>query len=67
MLRIGTIDDAVAGGRRRQFNLEGGNFRGYTDFMFESVPGEPLGPQAFLVHQAPGWVLPVHFHMQYQM
>jgi hypothetical protein len=67
MLRFGTVDEAVAGGRRRQFHEEGGNFRGYTDFMFESEPGEPPGPQAFLVHQAPGWVLPVHFHMQYQM
>lgn len=67
MLRLGTIDDAVAGNRRRHFNVEGGKFRGYTDFMFESEPGQPLGPQAFLVHQAPHWELPVHFHMQYQM
>lgn len=67
MLKVGTIDDAVAGGRRHHFNVEGGKFRGYTDFMFETEPGEPPGPQAFLVHQAPGWVLPVHFHMQYQL
>lgn len=67
MLRIGTIEDAVAGNRRRHFNVEGGKFRGYTDFMFESESGEPLGPQTFLVHQAPEWELPVHFHMQYQM
>lgn len=67
MLKTGTIADAVAGGRQRHFNVEGGKFRGYIDFMFESGPDEPLGPQAFLVHQAPGWVLPVHFHMQYQM
>lgn len=67
MLRTGTIDEAVAGGRRRQFSAEGARFHGYTDFMFESEPGQPPGPQAFLVHQDPGWVLPVHFHMQYQM
>ena len=67
MLRVGTIEDALAGNRRRHFDVEGGKFRGYTDFMFESEPGQPLGPQAFLVHQAPDWELPVHFHMQYQM
>jgi hypothetical protein len=65
MLRVGTIEDALAGNRRRIFNFEGGKFRGHTDFMFETEPGQ--GPQAFLVHQDPGWVLPVHFHMQYQM
>lgn len=65
MLKIGTIEDAVSGGRRRAFGE--GNFKGFTDFMFESAPGEPLGPQAFLVHQAPNWTLPVHFHMQFQI
>lgn len=62
---IGTVADAIEGHRRRHF--EGpGNFRGYTDFMFETPPGEPPGPQAFLVHQAPDWSLPAHFHMQHQ-
>jgi len=65
MLTIGTVQDAMAGNRRRFFNVEGGKFRGHTDFMFETEPGR--GAQAFLVHQDPGWVLPVHFHMQYQM
>jgi hypothetical protein len=65
MLKIGTVEDAVAGHRRRFFTVEGGKFRGYTDFMFETEPGE--GAQAYLVHQDPGWALPVHFHMQYQM
>ncbi len=47
MLKTGTIADAVAGGRQRHFNVEGGKFRGYTDFMFESGPDEPLGPPKF--------------------
>lgn len=65
MLSIGTVADAVRGGRRRAF--EGGKFQGYTDFMFETQPHEVPGPQAFLVHQAANWTLPLHFHMHYQM
>lgn len=67
MLNMGTAEDALANGRRRHFDAKGGRFRGFTDYLFESSPGEIPGPQAFLVHQQPGWVLPVHFHMQYQM
>lgn len=67
MLTTGTIADAVAGGRRRHFNFEGDKFRGYIDYMFGSATDGVLAEQAFLVHQSPGWVLPVHFHMQFQM
>jgi len=59
-----TVDEAVAAGRRRRFDE--GHFRGIADYLFESSPGEELGPQALIARQAAGWTLPVHFHMQHQ-
>lgn len=59
-----TVDEAVAAGRRRRFDE--GQFHGVADYLFESLPGAELGPQALVARQAPGWVLPVHFHMQHQ-
>jgi hypothetical protein len=67
MIRIGTVEEAVCGGRRRVFDAATGRFRGHTDFLFESEEGDVLGPQAFLVHQAPGWTLAPHFHLQHQV
>jgi hypothetical protein len=61
-LLIGTVAGSIA--RRRRFDE--GHFRGLADYLFESAPGEPLGPQALVARQAPGWTLPVHFHMQHQ-
>jgi hypothetical protein len=46
--------------------FDDGNFRGHTDYLIESEPGTLPAPQAFLVHQQPGWVLPAHFHLQEQ-
>jgi hypothetical protein len=64
MFSVGTVDDSVAGSRRRYYDVE--RFQGHIDVLFESAPEEKPGPQAILVHQAPGCVLPQHFHMQYQ-
>ncbi|MGE0290544.1 MAG: hypothetical protein AB7I42_29675 [Bradyrhizobium sp.] len=61
---IGTVDQAVAAGRRRRFDE--GQFRGIADYLFETAPGAEPGPQALIARQAPGWTLPVHFHMQHQ-
>lgn len=61
---IGTVAEAIAAGRRRQFDE--GQFHGVADYLFESAPGEDLRPQTLIARQAPGWVLPVHFHMQHQ-
>ncbi|WP_137917021.1 hypothetical protein [Hydrogenophaga sp. 2FB] len=59
-----TVAEAVSAGRRRCFDE--GQFRGMADYLFETAPGEEPGPQALVARQAPGWTLPVHFHMQYQ-
>lgn len=61
---VGTVNDAIANGRRRHFDE--GNFRGVADYLFETQPGESLGPQALIARQNCGWELPVHFHMQHQ-
>jgi hypothetical protein len=61
MERVGTIENKT---RTRIFSE--GNFRGHTDYLIESEIGSRPAPQAFLVHQAPGWVLPVHFHLEEQ-
>ncbi|WP_051953745.1 hypothetical protein [Xenophilus azovorans] len=61
MERIGTVETKT---RVRVFDE--GNFRGYTEYLIESEPGARPAPQAFLVHQQPGWVLPVHFHLEEQ-
>jgi hypothetical protein len=61
MERIGTVETKT---RVRVFDE--GNFRGYTEYLIESEPGTRPAPQAFLVHQRPGWVLPVHFHLEEQ-
>lgn len=50
----------------RTRHFDEGNFRGHTDYLIESEPGSRPAPQAFLVHQAPGWVLPPHFHLEEQ-
>lgn len=63
-LLVGTVADAVARGRRLSFDQ--GHFHGLADYLFESPHGEPLGPQALIARQEPGWVLPTHFHMQHQ-
>lgn len=63
-LVIGTSAEAVAAGRRRRFDE--GPFRGLADYLFETAPGEAPGPQALIARQAPGWTLPVHFHMRHQ-
>lgn len=60
----GTVTDAVSAGRRRRFDE--GHFRGLADFLFETTHDEEPGPQALIARQAPGWTLPVHFHMQHQ-
>lgn len=41
-------------------------FRGYSEHVLVSEPGPRPAPQAYLVHQQPGWVLPVHYHGQDQ-
>lgn len=61
MERVGTVESKM---RTRVFSE--GNFRGHTDYLIESEAGTRPAPQAFLVHQAPGWVLPVHFHLEEQ-
>ncbi len=61
---IGLVEDARSAGRRMRFDE--GNFRGEADFLFETSPGEPPGPQALIARQAAGWSLPVHFHLQHQ-
>lgn len=43
-----------------------GSFRGHTEYLIESKAGPRPAPQAFLVHQQPGWVLPTHFHLEEQ-
>ncbi|WP_295374302.1 hypothetical protein [uncultured Pseudacidovorax sp.] len=67
MIKVGTVEDAISGGRRRVFDAGTGRFRGHTDFLFESEGPDVPGPQAFLVHQAPGWTLAPHFHLQHQV
>lgn len=62
-LLVGTVADAVARGRRLRFDE--GHYHGLADYLFERRE-EPLGPQALIARQAPGWVLPTHFHMQHQ-
>lgn len=52
--------------KTRTRTFDEGNFRGHTDYLIESDPGARPAPQAFLVHQAPGWVLPPHFHLEEQ-
>jgi hypothetical protein len=61
---LGTVTSALAEGRRRRF--DDGPFHGLADYLFETMPGLPLGPQALIARQAPGWELPTHFHMQHQ-
>ncbi|QHE84573.1 hypothetical protein [Hydrogenophaga sp. BPS33] len=61
MERIGHV-----GQKTRTRRFDEGNFRGYTDYLIESEPGARPAPQAFLVHQAPEWVLPPHFHLEEQ-
>ena len=61
---MGTVAQATAAGHQRSFDE--GQFRGTVVYLFESPPGEKLGPQALVARQAPGWVLPTHFHMQHQ-
>jgi hypothetical protein len=67
MILISTAQQAAQAGRRRRFDPADGPFDGYTDFLFESGPEQCPGPQAFLVHQAAGCVLPTHFHLQHQI
>lgn len=61
MPRIGTVETKT---RTRTFDE--GHFRGYTEYLIESETTTTPAPQAFLVHQQPGWVLPIHFHLQQQ-
>ncbi len=61
MERIGSVERKT---RTRVFDE--GHFRGYTEYLIESEAGARPAPQAFLVHQQPGWVLPVHFHLEEQ-
>ncbi|MGE4371039.1 MAG: hypothetical protein AB7E12_15325 [Burkholderiaceae bacterium] len=63
-LIVGTVEHAVSAGRRRYFDE--GPFRGVADYLFETMPGEDLGPQALIARQTSGCVLPVHFHRQHQ-
>lgn len=58
---IGTV-----AARTRMRVFDEGNFRGYTEYLIESEPGPRPAPQAFLVHQQPGWTLPVHYHLEEQ-
>jgi hypothetical protein len=62
MIRTATWESARPGRRAN----DKATFRGFvTDFI---VPreGDALRAQAFLVEQNPGWVLPVHFHLENQ-
>lgn len=52
--------------KTRTRTFDEGKFRGHTDYLIESAPGARPAPQAFLVHQSPGWVLPPHFHLEEQ-
>ena len=61
MERIGTVERKT---RTRVFDE--GHFRGHTEYLIESEAGPRPAPQAFLVHQRPGWVLPVHYHLEEQ-
>jgi hypothetical protein len=61
MERIGTVERKT---RTRVFDE--GNFRGFTEYLIESEPGARPAPQAFLVHQAPGWKLATHYHLEEQ-
>lgn len=61
---VGTVEQAVEAGSRRRFDE--GPFRGTADYLFETAPGQPPGPQALIARQAPGWALNTHFHMQHQ-
>ena len=61
MIRIGTLDAPA-----RSKSYPEGRFQGSVDFLIESDPTTAPAPQAYVVYQNPGWVLPVHFHMQDQ-
>jgi len=61
MERIGTLARKT---RTRVFDE--GHFRGFTEYLIESEPCTRPAPQAFLVHQSPGWVLPTHYHLEDQ-
>lgn len=61
MVQIGTLARLT-----RERTFDEGNFRGHVEFMIENDPAHRPAPQAYLVHQQPGWVLPVHFHLQDQ-
>ena len=61
MLRIGSLGSDT---RRRVFNS--GEFHGFTDYLIDPVADSCYTPQAFLVHQQPGWVLRTHYHQQEQ-
>lgn len=60
MLLWGTVEDSRRTGRRRVAKTD--KFHGFSEVLFESGPGEVPGPQAFLAHQDPNWVLGTHFH-----
>jgi hypothetical protein len=60
MVRIGKLDP----GRRVRYDDD--KFVGWTDMLIDPPNGPGSGPQAFLVHQAPHWVLPTHFHLEEQ-
>lgn len=61
MQSTGTIET-----KTRTVAYDTGGFRGTTDFMIESDPTLRPAPQAYLVHQQPGWTLQTHFHLEEQ-
>lgn len=61
MLMSGSLEERLI---HRVFENE--KFHGQTEYMIQTEPGDGPAPQAFLATQAPGWTLPVHYHLQEQ-
>ncbi len=61
MIQIGTLGEA----HTRSFP-EHQYFRGTIHYLFEGNKEGPPAPQAYLVHQQPGWVFKTHYHLEEQ-
>jgi hypothetical protein len=46
--------------------IDNAQFKGRITDLIVADPRSSVRPQAFLVEQAPNWVLPTHFHLQHQ-
>jgi hypothetical protein len=62
MIRATTWDEVRATRRKREIP----QFQGFVTDFIVADPEAPVRAQAFLVEQNPNWVLPAHFHLEFQ-